>query len=91
MLRYLFRAKPGTESKLTERIVIEKPYVAMHVRRGDKNQEYPFQPIEDYMKHVEEFFEQIEIKNGRKLEEKRVYMASDETNMLDECQQKFPG
>jgi hypothetical protein len=61
------------------------------VRRGDKNREAHYQPVEAYMKYVEEYFELLEIKNLKKLEEKRVYVATDDPNVLDECRLKFPG
>ncbi len=70
---------------------IVKPIVAIHVRRGDKNREAHYQPVEAYMKYVEEYFELLEIKNQKKLEEKRVYVATDDPNVLDECRLKFPG
>jgi hypothetical protein len=70
---------------------IVKPIVAIHVRRGDKNREAHYQPVEAYMKYVEEYFELLEIKNLKQLEEKRVYVATDDPNVLDECRLKFPG
>jgi len=91
MLRYLFREMPETAEMFEQRTRLDKPIAAIHVRRSDKSKEAPYQPVEAYMKHVEEFFEQIEIKNGKKLEEKRVFVASDDPKILDECRQKFPG
>jgi len=91
MARYLFRAKPETEEMFRQRTNNVKAMVAIQVRRTDKKTEAFYQPIEAYMKHVEEYFEKIEIENETKLEEKRVYVASDDPNILDECKQKFPG
>ena len=91
MARYLFRAKPETEEMFRQRTNNVKAMVAIQVRRTDKKTEAFYQPIEAYMKHVKEYFEKIEIENKTKLEEKRVYVASDDPNILDECKQKFPG
>jgi glycoprotein 6-alpha-L-fucosyltransferase len=76
---------------LGEKTGIEKPYLAFHVRRSDKITEAAYQPVEAYMKYVEEYFEFLDIKSGKKLVEKRVYVASDDPKILDECRQKYPG
>jgi len=39
---------------------------------------------------VEEYFERLEIKEGKKLSVKRVYVASDDAKVLSECQKKYP-
>ncbi len=76
---------------LEEKTGIKKPFLAIHIRRSDKITEAPYQPVEAYMKYVEEYFELLDIKKGKKLEEKRVYVASDDPKILEECRQKYPG
>ena len=40
---------------------------------------------------VEEYYERLEIKDGKKIEVKRVYVASDDAKVLSECRRKYPG
>jgi len=48
-----------------------------------------FHSVDEYMKYVEEYFEQLEMKEG-KLSKKQVYVASDDPKVLAECRKKFP-
>ncbi len=67
------------------------PYVGIHVRRTDKISEASFHQVEEYMKYVEEYFEFLEIKERKTLDAKRVYVASDDPTVLEECRKKYPG
>jgi hypothetical protein len=68
------------------------PYVGIQVRRTDKlGKEAGFHTVEEYMKYVEEYFEFLEVKEKRKLHPKRVYVASDDPIVLEECRRKYPG
>jgi hypothetical protein len=58
--------------------------VAIHVKQGTKKK-VPF------CFQVEEYFERLEVKDGKKLETKRVYIASDDPKVLSECRKKFTG
>ena len=40
---------------------------------------------------VEEYYERLEVKEGKKLETKRVYVASDDPKVLSECRKRFTG
>ena len=40
---------------------------------------------------MDEYFERLEIKEGKPLDVKRVYVASDDAKVLSECRRKFPG
>ena len=39
---------------------------------------------------VEEYFQQLEIRLGREMTTKRVYVATDDPKVLAECRKKFP-
>ena len=39
---------------------------------------------------VEEYFQQLEIRLGRQMTTKRVYVATDDPKVLAECRKKFP-
>jgi glycoprotein 6-alpha-L-fucosyltransferase len=94
MVRYILRATSKTESywrKKMERLKIENPFVGIQVRRTDKlNGEASFHPVSEYMKHVEEYFERIELKEGKPLEVKRVFVASDDPQVLKQCRSEYP-
>ena len=94
MLKYIFRETTETEEmfkQIEQNIGFVKPIVGIHVRRTDKKSEAPYRSVEEYMKYVVEYFEHLELKEGKKLETKRVYVASDDPSILGECQKKFPG
>lgn len=59
----------------------------IHVRRTDKiGTEAQFHPIEEYMEHVEEYYKQLSM--NQIIDEKRVYLATDDPNLLAECRKK---
>ena len=93
-LRYILRPQPDTARMLEDMeksLGFTKPIVGIHVRRTDKvGMEASFHPVEEYMKHVEEYYERLEIKDGKKIDERRVYVASDDAKVLSECRRKYP-
>jgi hypothetical protein len=52
--------------------------------------EADYHSVEEYMKHVEEYYQRLEIKEGKEIEVKRVFVASDDPKVLPELIQKFP-
>jgi len=92
-LKYLLRPQPETSHMLAEaekELGFSKPIVGIHVRRTDKvGTEAAFHSVDEYMKYVEEYFEQLEMKEG-KLSKKQVYVASDDPKVLAECRKKYP-
>ena len=40
--------------------------------------EAAFHGVEEYMKHVEEYFQELEVRQGYPVETKQVYIATDE-------------
>ena len=52
--------------------------------------EAAFHGVEEYMKHVAEYFQELEVRQGYPVETKRVYVATDEPKVLAECRRKFP-
>jgi Alpha-(1,6)-fucosyltransferase N- and catalytic domains len=65
-------------------ILLRFPASPIHVKQGTKKK-VPF------CFQVEEYFERLEVKDGKKLETKRVYIASDDPKVLSECRKKFTG
>ena len=94
-LKYIWRPQKNTRLLLN---VIEKDrdrsasMVGIHIRRNDKliEHESDFHEVEEYMKYVKEYFQQIEIQYGYKSFRKQVYVASDDPSVFNECRTRFP-
>lgn len=91
-MKYLL--KPNAElageiSKAESRLDYRGPIVGVHVRRTDKiGTEASFHGIEEYMYHVEDYYKYAEKK--QKIKEKRVYLATDDPELLSEAKKKYP-
>eukprot|EP00731_Ephydatia_muelleri_P000914 Em0001g914a len=87
LIQYLMRPNPQLQTYLeTKRkeMGFQKPIVGVHVRRSDKvGVEAAYHGIEEYMVHVEEWF----AKHGG---QKRVFLATDEPDLLAEAKKKYP-
>lgn len=57
-------------------------YISLHVRHGDKSQEYPLIPFETYMATVEQLAAASSIKD--------VYLATDNSSIITHELQKYP-
>nr|CAG4645426.1 EOG090X03KK [Lynceus sp. MCZ IZ 141354] len=93
-MKYLLRYQPDTQKFVDEagaNFGFQKPIVGIHVRRTDKvGTEAAFHSIEEYMVHVQEYYERLELKQGSKVEHRRVYLASDDASVLPEARKKYP-
>ena len=59
------------------------------MRRTDKvGTEAAFHSIEEYMVHVEEWYEQRAIMTGHQMDQKRVFLATDDPHLLGEAKTK---
>ncbi|KAI0987416.1 hypothetical protein GJ496_009962 [Pomphorhynchus laevis] len=66
------------------------PVVGIHVRRTDKiGTEASFHQLEEYMIHVEEFFKIEEFRQKQKLK-RRVFVATDDPNLLNGASNRYP-
>ena len=60
-----------------------------HVRRTDKvGTEAVFRSIEEYMAHVEEWYDQRAITTGDDVDQQRVLLATDDPQLLAEAKRK---
>ncbi|GFU32721.1 alpha-(1,6)-fucosyltransferase [Nephila pilipes] len=91
-VKYLLRPQENMKAileKVEEKLDFKHPVVGIHVRRTDKiGTEAQFHPIEEYMEHVEEYFQLLGLEHP--IKEKRVYLATDDPNLLAESRKKFP-
>jgi glycoprotein 6-alpha-L-fucosyltransferase len=90
-LKYMLRPQKHLEDMLAKTVEsqgFKNPVVGIHVRRTDKvGTEAAFHPVEEYMVHVEEWFNLLELTN--KVDKRRVFVASDDPKVLGECRKKF--
>lgn len=62
------------------------------MRRTDKvGTEAAFHSIEEYMTHVEEWYQQHTLITGHQVGQKRVFLATDDANLLGEAKIKSAG
>ncbi|CAK9293615.1 unnamed protein product [Gordionus sp. m RMFG-2023] len=87
----------------SNRSPFQHPIVGIHVRRTDKiGTEASFHDISEYMKHVDDYFDILDLKriyNSSILSssptqiskiQRRVYIATDDINVLNEATKKYP-
>ncbi|XP_023326613.1 alpha-(1,6)-fucosyltransferase [Eurytemora carolleeae] len=90
-LKYMLRPQKHLEDMLEKTVEsqgFKNPVVGIHVRRTDKvGTEAAFHPVEEYMVHVEEWFDMLEL--TQKVDKRRVFVASDDPKVLGECRKKF--
>jgi len=88
---YLMRPNETVKHILDEaekNINFSSPVVGVHVRRGDKIIETEYHEIEEYMEQVELWFIKYEMSHPPT--KRRIYLASDDPQVLQECREKYP-
>lgn len=61
----------------------------IHVRRTDKiGTEAAFHSLDEYMQHVDEYYNQLELKQDVPV--RRIYLASDDPKVLIDAKSKYP-
>lgn len=83
MMKYLFRFQPKTQAFIDAGIKtlgFKKPIVGVHVRRTDKVQyhEADLHTVDEYMKWVDDYYEQLEMIHQRPVDKRRVFIAADD-------------
>ncbi len=88
LMRFNRKFDKTVETK-RDKLGFQTPCVGVHVRRSDKiGSEAAFHNLDEYMKHVEEFFVLYEKMHPGKLTARNVYLATDEVSVLLEAKQK---
>ncbi|GFR88564.1 alpha-(1,6)-fucosyltransferase [Elysia marginata] len=91
VVRYLMRLRPEIEQDVQDagkKMGFRNVIVGIHIRRTDKiNLEAAFHSLEEYMTHVEDFYNQMERKKPGIT--RRVYLASDDSSVLEEAKMKY--
>lgn len=95
LLKYIMQYTHSTQNFLDSemtRLGFRKPIVGVHVRRTDKvTDESPllFQPLDAYMKVVDEYFTNREVLVGD-VDKRRIFLATDDPTVLQEAKEKYP-
>lgn len=91
-VKYLNRLQPELAEDIErtrEKIGFLSPIVGVHVRRTDKvGTEAALHSIDEYMYHVEEWYQRLEINHP--VEMRQVYLATDEPRVIAEARKKYP-
>ncbi|KAE8752245.1 hypothetical protein FOCC_FOCC001038 [Frankliniella occidentalis] len=92
-LKYLLRPQPVISELLLNtqnKLGFKGPIVGIHIRRTDKvGTEAAFHPLDEYMPAVAEWFDQ-QISNGKIIDKRRIFLASDDPKVIAEARSKYP-
>ncbi|XP_025111317.1 alpha-(1,6)-fucosyltransferase-like [Pomacea canaliculata] len=92
LVSFLLRPQPHLQQTINaqaERIGFQRPIVGIQVRRTDKvNDEAVLHSLEEYMKHVEEYYDLRQ--QHEDIKERRLFLATDEPSLFAELQKKYP-
>lgn len=93
LVKYVMRYRPWVQIHLDRRMTeigFERPIVGVHVRRTDKKEDgVEFHEVEEYMAHVDRYFEGLQA-TGEYSEERRVFLATDDPAVTSEMLAKYP-
>ncbi|KAG6455896.1 hypothetical protein O3G_MSEX009472 [Manduca sexta] len=92
MLKYILKPRVAMQKAINETIAkmnFKTPIVGVHIRRTDKvGTEAAFHHIHEYMAHVKDYYDQLEL--TRTVDARRVYLATDDANVLEDARKKYP-
>ncbi|KAI8431992.1 hypothetical protein MSG28_004521, partial [Choristoneura fumiferana] len=92
MLKYILKPRSNMQKAINETITkmnFKTPIVGVHIRRTDKvGTEAAFHHIHEYMAHVKAYYDQLALTQF--VDTKRVYLATDDANVLDDARAKYP-
>ncbi|KPJ13995.1 Alpha-(1,6)-fucosyltransferase [Papilio machaon] len=92
MLKYILKPRTNMQKAINETIAnmnFKSPIVGVHIRRTDKvGTEAAFHHIHEYMTHVKDYYDELELTHP--VDKRRVYLASDDANVLEDARKKYP-
>ncbi|XP_028402791.1 alpha-(1,6)-fucosyltransferase-like [Dendronephthya gigantea] len=91
--KYLFQYQPKIKQEIDEKKIMlgfKTPIVGIHIRRTDKVNvgEAAYHSIEEYMYWVDLYYKKLSL--SQKVDQKNVYLASDDFTVLSEAKKKYP-
>lgn len=92
ILKYLLRPQEKTSNMIQDTMTkmgFKRPIVGVHVRRTDKvGTEAAYHGIEEYMSHVDEYYNYLELKQT--VDKRRIYLATDDPKVMQETKNRYP-
>ncbi|CAH0400253.1 unnamed protein product [Chilo suppressalis] len=92
MVKFILKPRPSLQKAINETIAkmnFKNPIVGVHIRRTDKvGTEAAFHHIHEYMTHVKAYYDQLQL--TRLVDVRRVYLATDDANVLEDARTKYP-
>ncbi|XP_025202627.1 LOW QUALITY PROTEIN: alpha-(1,6)-fucosyltransferase-like [Melanaphis sacchari] len=92
ILKYLLRLQESTNYILNyyaKKLKFQKPIVGLHIRRTDKLiSETSIHTLDEYMVHVEDYYKRKKLSG--KVNQKRIYLATNEPTLFDEAKRNYP-
>lgn len=90
--KYILKPGPAMQKAINETISkmnFKPPMVGVHIRRTDKvGTEAAYHHLHEYMAHVKDYYDQIEL--TKKVDVRRVYIATDDAYVLENAREKYP-
>lgn len=87
-VKFAMRYQPNTQELIDrtarELKISSRPTVGVHVRRTDKYKEAKLRPLSEYMTEVQRYYKQ------RKVETRRIFLASDEPGVIRKAKRDYP-
>ncbi|XP_025108910.1 alpha-(1,6)-fucosyltransferase-like [Pomacea canaliculata] len=92
LVSFLLRPQPHLQQTIQtqgEKMKFKRPIVGIQIRRTDKiNNEAALHSLEEYMKHVEEYYDLRQ--QHEDIKERRVFVATDDPSVTTEFPKKYP-
>uniref|UniRef100_A0A2S2NRB2 Alpha-(1,6)-fucosyltransferase n=1 Tax=Schizaphis graminum TaxID=13262 RepID=A0A2S2NRB2_SCHGA len=92
ILKYLLRPRESTNYRLdyyAKKLKFQKPIVGVHIRRTDKlTSEASLHTLDEYMVHVEDYYKRKKLSG--EVNQKRIYLATDDSSLFDEAKRNYP-
>lgn len=88
-IKYLLRPKPWLQKELNVLNQLH-PGLAIQVRRQDKYREISFVEVGKYVEVINDYFNIQEVKRRKVIHKRKVFVATDEPNILTELNLRFP-
>lgn len=92
LIKFIWRYQPETQRMVERRadvVDFSRPIVGVQIRRTDKLiKEAKLHVLDEYMEIVDDYFDRLEM--SVKLKKRRIFMATDEPEVINEVRLRYP-
>jgi glycoprotein 6-alpha-L-fucosyltransferase len=92
-LSYMMRPNEKLQQYIEKKkkdLKLPSPYVSIQVRRTDKvKEEAKTHDVDEYMVHIEDWFQLCKKDQYRQVDKKRVYIATDDPSVIKKAKEKY--